>query len=366
MTLSTNELSGLRIAFLAGTLGQGGAERQLFYILKTLREQGCHPLLFTLTKNEFWEQSIRELGIPVTWIGAHPSPLLRLWTFFNISRTLNVGIIQSQHFYTNIYTAIVGKVTGKLDIGAIRNDVISEVESNGKFFGPLCLILPRLLAANSQSAMRRAVSKGVPKKKLLYLPNVIDCDLFAPTIQPADQTITFLTIGRLTRQKNQQLFLHALAKLSSLSGKNIRGVIAGSGEEKNALERTAHELGLFPNIISFVDNVANPVTYYHAATAFVLTSDWEGTPNVILEAMACGLPVIATAAGEIPALIEDERTGLLVNPGDLNMLVEKMKRVIESPVLRSSLGKNARELIVRKRSLSRLPNMLQDFYARIK
>lgn len=362
MTSSTNELSGLRIAFLAGTLGQGGSERQLFYILKTLREKGCRPFLFTISKNEFWEQPILDLGLPVIWIGQYTSPLLRLLTFFNAIRKLNVDVLQSQHFYANIYSALVGKFTGKMDVGAIRNDVLSEVKSNGKLFGPLCLRLPRMLAANSQNGIRHALGKGVPENKLRYLPNVIDCELFTPAPPASGSTITFLTVGRLTRQKNQRLFLQALARLIPLTRQTIRGVIIGSGEDKNTLEEMAYALNLSPEIVTFIDKVPDPTAYYQSATAFVLTSDWEGTPNVVLEAQACGLPVIATAVGEIPALIRDEKTGLLVNQGDTDMLVEKMLRVIKDPELRTSLGKNAREYIVNEHSLSRLPEILQDFY----
>src|SRR5262245_10008242 len=97
------DLSRLTISFLAGTLGQGGAERQLFYSLRTLKESGAHPQLFCLTRGEFWEEPIRDLGVPIRWIGKHQSRAVRLACLIDSLRKDRPMIIQSQHFYTNIY-----------------------------------------------------------------------------------------------------------------------------------------------------------------------------------------------------------------------------------------------------------------------
>src|SRR5689334_13233971 len=96
------DLSQLRICFLAGTLGQGGAERQLFYLLKTLREQGASLLLLSLTRGEFWEAAIAELGVEVRWVGQHNSRLARLGRIIREVRAFRPHVLQSQHFYTNL------------------------------------------------------------------------------------------------------------------------------------------------------------------------------------------------------------------------------------------------------------------------
>src|SRR5215510_2403397 len=99
------DLPKLNICFVAGTLGQGGAERQLYYMLRELRENGATPRLLSLTRGEFWESRISELGVPITWIGESPSRLKRLSKIIATLRAEPPDVLQSQHFYTNLYVA---------------------------------------------------------------------------------------------------------------------------------------------------------------------------------------------------------------------------------------------------------------------
>src|SRR5687768_9120307 len=98
-------LSGLKVCFLAGALGQGGAERQLFYILETLQACGADVQVLSLTKGEFWESRIQRLGVPVIWIGQHRSRVKRLFRMLSVLRQERPMILQSQHFFCNAYAA---------------------------------------------------------------------------------------------------------------------------------------------------------------------------------------------------------------------------------------------------------------------
>ena len=131
-------LAELNLCFIAGTLGQGGAERQLFYLLKALRGAGASPSLLTLTQGEFWESRIRELGVPVIWVGQADSRLSRLKRIIRELRQIAAQsktpmILQSQHFYTNIYAAAAARTLGLREIGAMRCDGFSEVQAHGRW-----------------------------------------------------------------------------------------------------------------------------------------------------------------------------------------------------------------------------------------
>ena len=91
-------LNDLRICFIAGTLGQGGAERQLFYILQSLQRVGAKPHLLTLTKGEYWEKKIRQLEVPVTWVGRKQSRLRRMTRIVMEVRRQRPDLVQSHHF----------------------------------------------------------------------------------------------------------------------------------------------------------------------------------------------------------------------------------------------------------------------------
>src|ERR1700710_1521929 len=115
-------LAGLDITFLAGTLGQGGAERQLYYILKTLRGCGLRPSLLTLSGPEFWEARIAELGVSIERIEPTSSRMARLIRIVFALRRHKPTICQSQHFYTNAYAAFAARLVGCHEIGAMRNN----------------------------------------------------------------------------------------------------------------------------------------------------------------------------------------------------------------------------------------------------
>ncbi|WP_083633054.1 glycosyltransferase [Chromohalobacter japonicus] len=135
----------------------------------------------------------------------------------------------------------------------------------------------------------------------------------------APDIFVVLHVGRLHAQKNQALLLSAFS-LAVKSVPDLKLVILGEGEEKKNLERLAGELGV-KDSVDFVDFQDNPYPYYKAADLFVLSSDWEGFGNVIVEALACGTPVISTdCPGGPRTILANGKYGVLVPCGDAERL----------------------------------------------
>jgi glycosyltransferase involved in cell wall biosynthesis len=355
------DLASLSICFLAGTLGQGGAERQLYYILSALQRSGACPRLLCLTQGEFWEGKLRDLGIRVTWVGEHASKLGRVRRILAELRKERPEIFQSQHFYTNLYVAAAARALGLREVGAMRNDGISEVRANGAVLGGLSLRLPRLLAANSQAAIRNAVALGVPASRLRFLPNVVDTEQFRPPAHRAEGPVRLLTVGRLVEQKRVDRFLLLLSRLRA-AGTGARGVIVGDGPLRAELERQAADLRLGPHEVEFRGAVREMAPVYGEADLLLLTSDHEGTPNVVLEAMACGLPVVATRVGGVPDIVRHGETGYLVQPGEEVAALEILQGLIADAALRRTLGGQARDYVLERHSVQRLPHFLEELY----
>lgn len=357
------QLDGFRLGFVAGTLGQGGAERQLFYILRALTRSGAAVRLFTLTTGEYWEDRIRALGVDVVWVGRAASKLARSAAVVREARRRPLDLIQSQHFFTNLYAVAAARATGVREIGALRSDAVAEVEANGRVLGPLSLRVPRILAANSRLAMRNAGALGVAERRLHLLPNVVDVDRFRPgNGATSTNTIRLLSAGRLVAAKRHDRFLRLLAALSSEGHRDVRGVIVGDGPLRASLEAEAERLGLLPNIVEFRGAESAMEGVYREADALVMTSDYEGTPNVVLEAMASGLPVVAPRVGGIPDIVEDGSTGLLFDRDDERALVECVAALVGTPDLRVRLGAAARASVTASHCPERLPSLLSDLY----
>jgi glycosyltransferase involved in cell wall biosynthesis len=356
------DLSKLNVCFVAGTLGQGGAERQLFYILNALKRSGASIRLLCLTQGEFWEERVRELGIAITWVGQNESRLARLRRIISVLRKSRPDIIQSQHFYTNLYAVAAARALGIREIGAIRSDGINEIRSNGRILGYLSLHAPRFIAANSKAAIRNALAMGVPDRRLRLLSNVVDTDRFKPAVLQKKDRIRLISAGRLIPQKRIDRFIDLVAHARNESRADVEGVIVGEGPHKERLIERAAGLGLLNDAVKFVGSVEDMPPVYQQASIFVLTSECEGSPNVVLEAMASGLPVIATKVGGVSDIVRHGDTGFLAEAGDDTSMAESLMRLVKDEDLRVKMGCRARDYVEANHSLYKLPLFLSNTY----
>ena len=356
------KLANLKVCFIAGTLGQGGAERQLYYILRALWQSGASLRVLSLTRGEFWEKKIQELGIPVTWVGQQGSKLLRLARIVAALRKQAPDVLQSQHFYTNLYAVAAARALGLREVGAIRCDGTSEVRDHGVVGGYLSLRAPRAMAVNSRAAIQNAIALGAVAERLCLLPNVVDTDHFKFVSRREQGTIRLIAVGRLVEQKKLDLFLKMLARLRQRSRVPIRATIVGEGEQRPQLEQQARELGLLPDVVEFRGIVRDMNAVYRDADILVLTSDWEGTPNVVLEAMASGLTVVARPIGGVPEIIKHGETGFLTDSNDEDAIANSMLKLVIDSRLRMKIGRSAAEHVNANYSPRQLPSYLTDIY----
>jgi glycosyltransferase involved in cell wall biosynthesis len=356
-------LSGLRVSFLAGTLGQGGAERQLFYTVRALQQSKAEVRVLSLGRNEFWEHRILELGVPVTWVGHSESKLGRLCKIFVELRRDPPQIFQSQHFYTNSYVAASAWPLRSGSIGALRSNGFMEAQDCGPIGGWLNLHTPRVLAANSQAALNYALGRNLPPSRLFLLPGVVDTEQLRSAGPRRGGPLRLLAVGRLVRAKRFDRFLGLLAGLRRELDQELEGIIVGAGPLQTELEGQAVALGLLPPALEFRGSATEIGPLYQEADIFVMTSDYEGTPNVLLEAMAVGLPVVATRVGGVAEIVLDGENGFLVEPDDMNGLSRAVNQLVSNPEVRARFGQRARAYVENHHSLACLPGRLSQLYA---
>lgn len=181
------------------------------------------------------------------------------------------------------------------------------------------------------------------------LPNGVDTAAFRPGPRPPSAAPTVLYVGRLSPEKNLGGLIAAAAKLRGRLDVTLRFV--GDGALRDALAREAAQAGVSLELSPVVDHGRLPAVYA-AADVFVLPSFTEGHAKVLLEAMSCGVPCVASSVGGNRAAIADGRTGLLVDPADAGALADAIERLLVDRELARRLGEAARREIVERYDLA--------------
>ena len=174
----------------------------------------------------------------------------------------------------------------------------------------------------------------------------------------AEERFVVVLVGRLIREKGPELLLRAAARLP---GEIVVWMI-GDGAESAPLQALAETLGLEGRVL-FLGDRGNVEPFLQAADCLACPSQWEEAAGLVnIEALACGLPVVATRVGGIPEIVDDGHTGLLVPAGTVDGLAEAIHRLFKEPERRAALGRKARAVAVERFSPeSRLPAYL-DLY----
>lgn len=189
--------------------------------------------------------------------------------------------------------------------------------------------------------------------KFFTIPNPVDYAKEA--FCEHSEKVRFVAAGRLAAQKNYPLMLSSFAKVAS--SRDVYLDIFGVGELKDELNQMIQDLNISERAV-LRDYSQNLTEEYRKASIYILTSDWEGMPNALLEAMALGMPCIATDCPTGPAeLIPDERYGQLVPMKDEVALTCAMIKLVDSPKLRKENGRMAREYVIQSYGLEQVTTL---------
>jgi len=361
------EFDGLRIAFLAGGLGQGGAERQFVYAARALREIGASFKVWALAGEDHWKRALEGMGVEVIDVGAS-GPFRRLGTLGLAVRRFRPSVVHAVHAFMNPYAALVARACGAASAGSIRSDFFRERASRGRF-GRFLATLPGTLIANSRTAIGNASRLGFGPERIRLLPNVIDLDEFdeqarRPSgLTPSPPGMVVAWVGRLVPVKRVDVFVKALAR-ARRDWPSMTGVVIGEGPCRADAENLAETLALGDGLV-FAGSRDDVPALLCRSDALVLSSATEGFPNVVLEAMAARLPVVTTAAGDAAWLVREGATGFVVPHEDADAMAERLVRLARSPGLRKSLGAAGRADVEANHEYRTLAPNLRELYRRI-
>jgi glycosyltransferase involved in cell wall biosynthesis len=187
---------------------------------------------------------------------------------------------------------------------------------------------------------------GIPSDKIVVIPPAIDPTRFRPLEHPTPDRRIILNVARLDRKKGHDILLKACLCLKNLKMPFECNII-GDGPERSNLLRLIGSLGLDSHVhLLGAKTNAEVLPYYQEASVFVMPSLLEALGVAAMEAMACKVPVVASRVGGVPELVEDGRTGFLVEVGHHEEFARKMALLLENTELRGRMGREARSKIV--------------------
>ncbi len=196
----------------------------------------------------------------------------------------------------------------------------------------------------SEAVRGRCLQAGLHAGKLSVIPDFVDCRWFDPMLAnaiPPGSGAAITTVGRLTRTKGYRVLLQAMRRVLQ-AVPEARLFLCGSGEEEDTLRHETAALGLTPSV-TFAGFVADVRATLARADIFVMPSVSEGLGVAVLEAMAMGRPVVASATGGLPEAVVDGETGLLVPPGEPAALAEALVSLLRDPRRARQMGEAGRE-----------------------
>jgi glycosyltransferase involved in cell wall biosynthesis len=328
-----------RIVFLLQDLKFGGTQRQTLELARRLNPAAFQPEVWLLAAGDDLAALARDWGLPLIRL----SPAARvgpgaLWWLWQRLRTRPVDVLMPLTVVPNIWGRVLGRLARvPVIVGNCRGGG-APWRQHERWLWPLA----HHLICNS-GALQRVLTRscGVPAARLSVIPNGVDTAYFQPAPdQPAPQPPVMLSVARLVPDKDHDTLLAAFGLLAPAHPQAELWLV-GDGPRLAAVRELAARLPA-PDRVRFFPPRADLRPLLHQATLLVLSSRTEALPNVVLEAMAAGLPVVATAVGGVPELVAPGRTGWLVPPGDAPALAAALERLLDHPEKGRAYGQAGR------------------------
>ncbi|MDR0672860.1 MAG: glycosyltransferase [Zoogloeaceae bacterium] len=373
-----------RILFIITGLSTGGAEMMLLKLLERISRARFSPFVITLTPPGEFAASIEAFDIPVEGAGFARGAFspLAFWRLVARIRAMKPDIVHTWMYHADLLGGLAARLAGvRKVVWCIRNSDLSREKTrfytrltarSCAFFSP---VIPRHIISCSKAALRIHVALGYKKEKMSVIPNGFDLAHFKPDEKARhrlraelgipENTPLIGMIGRFDPQKNHQGFFMAAGFLRERFSE-ARFLLAGSGVDsqnevlreamtQNGVNAHTHLLGLrtdIPAIMASLDVLVSASSY------------GEAFPNVLGEAMSCGVPCAVTSAGDSAFIVGD--TGKVVDIGDMRGLADALAFLLSlPPAERADLGARARKRVAACFEIGSIVRQYEDSYARL-
>ena len=368
-------MNKIKVVHIVPMLSPGGAERVAVHIVRGLNRQRYEPIVISFTERLGCDLDslLDEAGIEVRYLGKHPGFDYRVYPrLHHVLKYYRPDIVHT-HLHVLRYALpflLLLKRTSVLH--TVHNLAKREIEPRARWIQRYALnhrVVPVAVAQEVAASVERLY--GI--QRCCVIPNGIPTSLYASPQTPrkkwraragfGEEDVLFVCVARFAPQKNHALLLKAFAQ-GPASDPKAHLVLVGEGILQEGLEEQAKNLGL-ANRVHFLGLRSDIPDVLGATDVFVLSSDWEGNPLSVMEAMASGLPIVSTDAGGVPTLFERGKEGFIVARGDAQALGNSMASLLRDRETRVSLGRAAARRAKQNFDVSTMVQAYEELYEKL-
>ena len=366
-----------KILHVIDSLDLGGAQTFLLELVKHHDGSRYLPEVACMHGRGVYAEAFEKNGITVHSLSPEKFPPFYLPNFWKLMRSGGYDILHFHLFGANLCAKPLAIMAGHPAI--IVHDQCNDASREKN---PLLLAADafwnrrsdRVIAVSESTRSYLLEREDLPDDLVTVIPNGIDAEVFKPASEPQREEsrdamgisrdcLVIGGVGRLVAQKNFSLFLDVAARVLSKNPSAVL-VIAGTGPQEEELKAKAALLGINERV-RFLGHASDRLSLYHAFDALLMTSDFEGTPMVLLEAMSCALPVVASAVDGIAEVCTNGHDALLIAPGDEDGFTQALSRILRDERLRKALGMNARNTILERYEIRHLVRRIEGIYEEV-
>jgi glycosyltransferase involved in cell wall biosynthesis len=379
----------IRVAYILTPIEFGGAEKVSLNFLRNINQNEFKVCLIVLvrpweSRNVFIEKMEKEnyeyLSIPVarrtSSEGKDYFRVIRCFKMLvSILRRERYDVVHTNGYFADIIAIPACKLLGILHIATCHGFIANDKKLNiYNMLDRFILRFSNKIIAVSDGIKNELIKNGIKESRVIVIQNAAqgnyDKELFTQNRQNKRQQLNIREkefvlgyIGRLSEEKGIKYLIEASSILNEL-GVPIRTLIIGEGPQREELKEWVRHLNISSRII-FAGFQRDIDSWLPTIDIFVLPSLTEGTPMSLLEAMAHGIPVVATAVGGVPQVVDSGKNGILVSPGKPEQIKDAIFLLYKNEVLRNDISQAAKETIKLKYNVKDWVSKIEAEYLKI-
>lgn len=337
-----------RVLCLIESIGSGGAERQLTGLAVMLKQQGYEVEVWYYVKNEFYLSYLQENNVVGRYLSAAHDPKKRFFALRKHFKAYHPDTVISYSASPSMITCLLKLLGSKFKLIVSERNTTQQIDRREKFkflmYRWADVIVPN---SHSQQTFIEQNFHNL-SDKVKVITNFVDTDKFSPsnTDLPNHDETRMVCVGRLMPQKNIPTFIEAISKVVS-DGYKIHVDWYGQVFEKEYLEECVWRIKKYDleSTFTFCPPCPTIQEKYREADVFCLPSVYEGFPNVLCEAMSCGLPVLCSRVCDNPNIAQEGKNGFLFDPKNVDSIAQAIIEFLKlDGNTKKRMGQKSREI----------------------